>query len=88
MPPFNVGVVKLTIASALPAVAVPMVGMPGTVSGVTLLDGADAGLVPFALVAVTVKVYAVPFESPVTVIGLAVGPATVPVMPSGFEVAV
>jgi hypothetical protein len=56
VPPFDVGVVKLTTARPLPAVAVPMVGIPGTVSGVTLLDRADTGLVPFALVAVTVNV--------------------------------
>ncbi len=41
---------------ALPAVAVPMVGAPGTVAGVTVFDAADAAPVPMALVAVTVKV--------------------------------
>jgi hypothetical protein len=50
------GGVKLTVAFALPAVAVPMVGAPGTVLGVTLFDVADAGLAPAALVAVTLKV--------------------------------
>jgi hypothetical protein len=40
--------------------------------GVTLLDGVEAGPVPAALVAVTVKVYAVPLVRPVTIIGLAV----------------
>jgi hypothetical protein len=53
------GAVKVTVALALPAVAVPMVGAPGTVAlatGVTLLEAADAGPVPSALVAVTVKV--------------------------------
>jgi hypothetical protein len=35
--------------------------------GVTAADGSDAGPVPFALVAVTVKVYGVPFVRPVTV---------------------
>jgi hypothetical protein len=48
------------------------------------LDAADAADVPLALVAVTVNVYAVPFERPVTVIGL----APVPVNPPGDEVAV
>jgi len=37
--------------------------------GVTWFDGPDAGPVPAEFVAVTVKVYAVPFASPVTVIG-------------------
>ena len=36
-------------------------------NGVTLLLGAEAALVPAAFVAVTVKVYAVPFVRPVTV---------------------
>ena len=41
---------------ALPAVAVPMVGAPGTVAGVTELDAPEAGPVPTALMAATVKV--------------------------------
>jgi hypothetical protein len=56
LPPFDVGVVKLTIARVLPGVAVAPVGAPGTVAGVTGLDDADAGPVPTAFVAVTVKV--------------------------------
>ena len=56
LPPFEAGAVKLTVACALPAVAVPIVGAPGTVAGVTLLEGFEAGPVPIALVAVTVKV--------------------------------
>ena len=59
------GAVKVTEACALPAVAVPMVGAPGTVAGVTLLDAADAAPVPTLFVAVTVKVYAVPLVRPV-----------------------
>ena len=54
-------------------------------TGVTEFDAELAGPVPMAFVAVTVKVYAVPLESPVTVIGLAV---PVPVKPPGLEVAV
>ena len=76
---------KLTVAWALPAVAVPIVGAPGTVAGVTLLDGLEAGPVPIALVAFTVKVYAVPFVSPVRIIGL---DAPVAVMLPGLEVTV
>ncbi len=44
-----------------------MVGAPGMVDGVAGGDAADAGPVPMALVAVTVKVYAVPLVRPVTV---------------------
>jgi hypothetical protein len=40
----------------LPGTAVTPVGAPGTVIGVTLFDGADAGPVPAVLVAVTVNV--------------------------------
>jgi hypothetical protein len=56
LPPFEAGGVKLTVACWLPAVAVTAVGAPGTVAGVTLLEGLDAGPVPIALVAVTVNV--------------------------------
>jgi hypothetical protein len=56
LPPLLAGTVKATVALALPAVAVPIVGAPGTVAGVTLFDTAEAGPVPTALVAVTVKV--------------------------------
>ena len=54
-PPFDVGAVKVIVAWALPATAVTPVGAPG-VAVVTLLEGADAGPVPMAFVAVTVKV--------------------------------
>ena len=50
------GAVQVTVACALPAVAETLVGAPGTVAGVTELDGVDAGPVPAALVAVTVNV--------------------------------
>jgi hypothetical protein len=57
-PPVELGAVKATLALALPAVAVPMVGAPGTVTvdetGVT--DTAlEAEPVPALLVAVTVQ---------------------------------
>ena len=48
--------VKATIAWALPAVAAPIVGAPGIVSGVTLFEAEEGRLVPTLLVAVTVKV--------------------------------
>ncbi len=56
-------------ASPLPAVAVPIVGASGTVAGEMELLALDAVLVPTALVAVTVKVYAVPLAKPVTTSG-------------------
>jgi hypothetical protein len=67
LPPSLAGTVKVTVACALPAVAVPIVGAPGAVAGaigVTLFDAADGGPVPMPFVAVTVNVYAVPFASP------------------------
>jgi len=64
------GTVKVTDALAFPRVAVPIVGAPGTVTGVTLLDAPDAAPVPTPFVAVTVKEYSVPFASPLTVMGL------------------
>ena len=78
LPPLLAGAVKLTVACPLPAVAVPIVGAPGTVLGVTGLDAAEAGLLPAAFVATTVKVYAVPFVRPVTVMGLDVPIAAKP----------
>jgi hypothetical protein len=69
----------------LPFVAVPIVGAPGTVAGVTEFEAELAKLLPSAFVAITVKVYAVPLVRPVTVIGLA---APVPVNPPGLEVTV
>ena len=55
-PPVEVGMVQLTVACALPAVAVTEVGVPGTVTGVTELEAVEADPVPAALVAVTVNV--------------------------------
>jgi hypothetical protein len=55
LPPFEAGGLNLTIARALPPVAVTLVGVPGIVAGITTLEGLDAGPVPIALVAVTVK---------------------------------
>ena len=69
LPPSDAGAVQVTVADPEPPVATTLVGAPGTAGpGVTELDGADAGPVPIAFVAVTVKVYAVPLVSPVTVV--------------------
>jgi hypothetical protein len=70
------------------AVAVPIVGAPGTVVGVAELEAELAVLVPKALVAVTVNVYAVPTVKPVTVIVPEPACETVPVIPPGEDVAV
>jgi hypothetical protein len=53
----------------LPRTAVTPVGAPGIVAGITALEADDAEELPAAFVAITVKVYAVPFVKPVTVIG-------------------
>ena len=57
------------LAVVLPGVAVPIVGAPGTVLGVTLAPD-DADPAPAEFVAFTVQVYALPFVRPVTTIGL------------------
>jgi hypothetical protein len=84
-PPLETGAVKLAEACALPAVAAPIVGIPGTVAGVIELEAAEAAPVPTLFVAVTVKVYAVPFVKPTTTIGDVV---SAPVKPPGEEVTV
>ena len=56
-PPLEAGAVHATTDEALARdVAVTVVGAPGTVDGVADAEGADARLVPAALVAVTVNV--------------------------------
>ena len=67
LPPVSPGGENVIVAWPLAAVAVPIVGAPGGSAGVTVLDAADAKLVPIAFVAVTVKLYAVPLVRPVTV---------------------
>ena len=64
--PATPGAIQVTVAVALPRVAVTLVGAPGTVVGVTDAEAAEAALAPAALVALSVKVYAVPFVKPVT----------------------
>ncbi len=56
LPPLLLGAVQLTTTDPLRAVADTPVGAPGRLFGVTVLDGDEAGLVPLALVADTVKV--------------------------------
>ena len=52
---------------AFPAEAVTLVATPGRPEGVTLLEAPEADPLPLALVATTVKVWAEPLASPVTV---------------------
>ena len=57
-PPLELGAVNAMLALALPAVAAPMVGAPGTVVvvDVGVTDTApEATLLPLALVALTVQ---------------------------------
>ena len=83
--PPSKGAVQETVASPFPFVAVTPVGAPGMVTGVTEEEAEDADELPAAFIATTVKVYAVPFDSPVTV---AVVPVTVAVNPPGLDVTV
>ena len=57
-PPLLVGAVQRDGACGVAALAVTMVGAPGAwrPGGVTEVDGAEAGQVPAALVAATLKV--------------------------------
>ena len=59
----------MIVACPLPAVALTLVGAPGTPIGVTEFDAVDDALVPAAFVAVTLNVYVVPLLKPVIVIG-------------------
>jgi len=54
---------------------------------VTAADGAETSPVPTAFVAVTVKVYDVPLERPVTT-AVRVEPSTTAVLPPGLAVTV
>jgi hypothetical protein len=81
------GAVHVTVACALPAVAVTAVGAPGTAAGVTAFEAVDAGPVPNEVVAVTVNVYDVPFVRPFTVAVVAL-PATRAVRLPGDEITV
>jgi len=83
-PPSDAGAVHDTDACPSPAVAVTPVGAPGAVTvgaGVTALLAALGADVPAALLAVTVKVYAVPLVNPPTV-ALVAEAAAVVVAPS------
>jgi hypothetical protein len=56
-PPSFAGASQPTVASPSPGVALTPVGGPGTVvAGVTVFDGVEAGPLPTAFAALTVKV--------------------------------
>jgi hypothetical protein len=87
-PPLLAGAVNATDAWVLPGVATGEVGAPGTVAGVTAEDAAEADPVPALLVAVTVKVYAVPLVRPLTMQFVVAPSGVVQVAPPGAAVAV
>jgi hypothetical protein len=75
-----------TVAVVSPVeVAVPIVGAPGVVRVAVMLFDATLVADPTALVAVTVNVYEVPIDNPLTVNG---EDEPVPVSPPGDDVAV
>jgi hypothetical protein len=85
LPPSDAGAVNATVAVVGPvAVAVPIVGAPGTEATNTELLAALDGPVPPGVEAATVNEYVVPLVRPLTVIG----EAPVPVTPPGLDVAV
>ena len=53
----------MTVTDLLPGVAVPIVGAPGTATGIAAAVVSEAAPVPAALVAATSTVYAVPLVS-------------------------
>jgi hypothetical protein len=86
-PPFNVGAVNATVAVVAPVtVAAPITGTPIVVTDPEGLDATEAR--PVVFVAVTVNVYEVPAERPVTLMVPESDCDRVPVMPPGLDVAV
>lgn len=66
-PPFTTGAVNETVAApAVVTAAVIDVGAFGTVAGITAVEADEADDVKRPLLAVALKVYAVPFVNPVT----------------------
>ena len=67
LPPFEDGAAHETRTASSRDLPRAPVGAPGTVAGITGVDGLDGEPVPIPLVAVTVNVYEVPLVRPVTV---------------------
>jgi len=78
LPPFA-GAVHVSATPLSRGAPVSPVGVPGTVggAGVTGAEAAESAPAPDALSAATVKVYVVPFVSPVTVKVTAVEPVEI-----------
>jgi hypothetical protein len=85
--PFDAGAVHETVIFSVPATTTTLVGASGAFAGVIELEASDALDAPFALLAFTVKVYAVPFDKPETVQEV-VGAFTVQVKSPGLDVTV
>ena len=66
-PPLEEGAIHETAICALLAIPVTPVGAAGVLTGVTEAEAADERPVPAALIAITVKEYAVPLVSAATV---------------------
>jgi hypothetical protein len=82
MTPVPTGVVL--VESGVVVVGTEVVVVLDGALGVTAVEASDATEIPFVLVAVTVKVYAVPLVSPVTEAWVA--PVVVDVWPPGLAV--
>ena len=67
MPPLNTGADHDSVTCSLAAVAVALNGASGTVRGITAAELVEFVPVPAALTAAILKMYEVPFVSPVTV---------------------
>ena len=67
--PILPGAVNVTVACVLPTDAVPIVGAPGTDTGVTAFEDPDAVLLPMLLLASTLQVTLTPSGMPDTLIG-------------------
>lgn len=74
--------VKATLAEAFPAVATPIVGVPGSPSTLIEFDAADGEDGPTELVVVTVQVWGSPRLPEATVTAIGEAPALVPLSPS------
>src|SRR5665647_3722681 len=69
------GAVHVTVAVPVPAVAVPIAGAAGSVTGVTTLDRVENGPDPTALTAWTRSATGVPLARPLTMMVVAPAPA-------------
>lgn len=86
--PFALGAVNEIVAPPSPAVAETPVGAAGGPIGVMAVDPLEGVEFPTLLVAIAVKVYAMPFVSEPEIVQLVPGAATVQVKPPGEEVTV